>query len=178
MRWTIGVMAGVLAMAAAGVRAQEPMAGMAMPGCTATPAPLPPELAGWAARASLSAAADVHGIGAAQLEIGQGADVALLPTPSVTYPLRPGKPGGSVSHGGLLGFTVKQAGSYRVALGSGAWIDLVRGGKPVESAAHGHGPDCTGVRKMVDFPLKPGRYILQIAGNGEATLPVLVTRLP
>ncbi len=65
-----------------------------------------------------------------------------------------------------------------MALGSGAWIDILKGGKAVASTAHGHGPDCTGIRKMVDFPLTPGRYTLQIAANGEAALPLLVARLP
>ena len=70
------------------------------------------------------------------------------------------------------------AGTYRVALSSGAWIDLVRDGEPVASTAHGHGPNCTGVRKMVDFPLTPGRYTLQLGANGEAEMRVLVARLP
>ena len=103
--------------------------------------------------------------------------VSLLPTPSVHYPLQPEKPGGSVSHGGLLGFTITEAGTYRIALGSAAWIDVVRGGKPVTSTAHGHGPACSTIRKMVDFPLMPGRYILQVSANAGAGLPVLVTRL-
>ena len=82
------------------------------------------------------------------------------------------------SHGGLVGFSVTEAGTYRVALGSGAWIDVVRGGKAAASTAHGHGPACSGVRKTVDFPLTPGRYILQIAGNGTPSIAVMVTRLP
>jgi hypothetical protein len=85
---------------------------------------------------------------------------------------------GSVSYGGLIGVTVAQPGSYRVALSSGAWIDLVRDGKAVTSTAHGHGPACTGVLKMVDFPLTPGRYTLQIGANGGARMTVLVARLP
>jgi len=112
------------------------------------------------------------------LAVGQAADVTLLPTPKVRYPLRPEKPGGSVSYGGLIGVDVKDAGTYRVALSSGAWIDLIRDGKAVISVAHGHGPACTGVRKMVDFPLTPGRYTLQLGANGEAQMKVLVVRLP
>ena len=65
-----------------------------------------------------------------------------------------------------------------MALGSGAWIDVVKDGKAIESTAHGHGPDCSGVRKVVDFPLQPGSYTLQVAANGQAQLPLLVTRAP
>ncbi len=114
----------------------------------------------------------------AMLTPGKGADVALLPTPDVVYPVRASRPGGSVSHGGLLGFAVTQAGTYRVAIGSGAWIEVVRDGQALVSTAHSPGPACTGVRKMVDFALTPGAYLLEIAGNGTPGLSVLVTLLP
>jgi len=161
----------------------QSMAGMGGEGappatCPATPAPLPPELAGWAGRAPVVAASDDAGLAAAMLVPGKGADVALKPTPSVRYPTRPSHPGGSVSSGGLLAFDVAQAGTYRVAIGSGAWLEVVRDGQAVESTAHGHGPACTGIGKMVDFPLTQGRYLLEIAGNGSPAIPVLVTRLP
>lgn len=156
--------------------AQQPE--MAAPETCTAFAPPPPELAGWAGRAAVSAAAKPDALASATLTPGKGADVALLPTTDVTYPVRPGHPGGSVSSGGLLAFTVTQAGTYRVAIGSGAWLEVVRDGATVTSSAHGRGPACTGVRKMVDFPLTSGNYLLEIAGNGTPTLPVLVTRLP
>ena len=109
---------------------------------------------------------------------GRAVTAALAPTPQVTYPLRPEKPGGAVSHGGLLALQIDAAGTYRIALGSPAWIDLVRDGQPVISTAHGHGPDCTGIRKMVDFPLQPGRYLLQVSASGAPAVEVLVVRLP
>lgn len=144
--------------------------------CPATPAPLPAELEGWTrkqpARAGATAAA------ATLLPIGVGVAATLLPTPKVSYPVRPEKPGGSVSSGGIFAFTVPAAGRYRVALGSGAWIDVLSGTTPAISVAHGYGPECTGVRKMVDFELRPGRYLLQVAGNGSATLPLMVARVP
>jgi hypothetical protein len=146
--------------------------------CPATPAPLPTELAGWAAMAPVQAATSAAAIDAATLKIGQGARATLAPTPSVTYPLRPEHPGGTVSKGGLFAFTVADGGRYRVAIGSGAWLDVVRDGKAVLSVAHGHGPDCSGIKKMVDFDLTPGRYVLQVAGNGEAELPLMVAKLP
>jgi hypothetical protein len=145
--------------------------------CPATAAP-PAEMAGWAGRTLLAAADGAKGLSKATLAVGQGIDAALRPTGEVRYVLRPEKPGGSVSHGGLFGFAIAEPGTYRVAIGSGAWIDVLKDGKAVTSSAHGHGPACTGIRKMVDFPLAPGRYVLQIAANGEPTLPLLLTRLP
>lgn len=146
--------------------------------CPAQPAALPPELQGWSKAETLAVASGASGLAAAKLTIGSRADVTLLRTPQVDYPLRPEKPGGSVSYGGLLSVEVTRGGTYRVALGSGAWIDLIRDGAAVTSTAHGRGPDCSGIRKMVDFALTPGKYVLQIAGNGGDKLSVLVTQLP
>ncbi|WCT73977.1 homogentisate 1,2-dioxygenase [Sphingomonas naphthae] len=151
------------------------MADHPAPQCAATPAPLPPELSGWATRSAITAATTPAGLKAATLTLGKGADATLGQTSGVTYVVRPEKPGGSVSYGGLFAFTVAKAGTYRVALGSGAWIDVLKGKTASVSTAHGHGPDCTGVRKMVDFALTPGKYVLQVAANGSATLPLMVT---
>ncbi len=146
--------------------------------CTDPTAALPETLAGWSGRTALTAAADAEGAASAPLIAGRGVDAALNQTDKMHYVVRPEKPGGSASYGGLFTFTVERPGIYRVALGSGAWIDMLRGEEAVTSTAHGHGPECSGVRKMVDFPLTPGRYVLQIAANGSATLPLLLVRLP
>lgn len=151
--------------------------GMAPPDCTAAPE-LPPELAAWPDRTAQAAAADASDLPAARITIGKAVDAGLRPTPEVRYALRPEKPGGSVSFGGLYALTVEQAGHYRIALGSAAWIDLAQEGKALVSTAHGHGPDCTGIRKMVDFSLAPGRYLLQVSANAAPDMPLLVTRLP
>ncbi|WP_404713144.1 homogentisate 1,2-dioxygenase [Sphingomonas sp. MMS24-J13] len=146
--------------------------------CPADPVAPPPALAGWVGRVAVSAAGRPDAIDTATILPGRGADVALLSVPDVTYPVRPSHPGGTVSYGGLLGFTVTQAGTYRVGIGSGAWLEMVRDGQALLSTAHSPGPACTGLRKMVDFALTPGAYLLEISGNGSPTLPLLVTRLP
>lgn len=149
------------------------------PASCAAPESLPGPLAGWAApHRPIAAAHRAAATRNALLTRGEAADVTLQQTPRVAYPVEPGKPGGSVSFGGLLAFDAAEAGTYRVALGSAAWIDVVEGGGSLVSVAHGHGPECSGIRKMVDYPLKPGRHVLQIAASGEATISVLVTKLP
>jgi len=169
---------GLIAVAAlAGQVSAQPML-MAAPTCPAEAVPLPAGLAGWASKIRLTAATDAVGLSAATLTPGKAVDLALSPTPQVKYTLRPERPGGSVSSGGMVAFTVPSAGTYRVALGSAAWIDVVRDGTSLASAAHGQGPACSGIRKMVDFALQPGGYVLQIVGNGTPTAPVMVARLP
>jgi hypothetical protein len=143
--------------------------------CAAQVAPTG-ELAPWSSPLSLTAGKEMRE--QPMLEVGKAANVTLRQTPKVRYPLRPEKPGGSVSYGGLIGVDIAEAGNYRVALGSGAWIDMVKQGQAAATVAHGHGPACTGVRKMVDFALTPGRYTLQLGANGEAHTTVLVARLP
>lgn len=149
----------------------------AQPACTAPVAPTG-ELAPWTTPFPLQAAGSEAGISSASLPVGRAARLTLLRTPEVRYPLRPEKPGGSVSHGGLVRIDVREAGTYRVALDSAAWIDLVRDQQALRSTAHGHGPHCTGVRKMVDYSLTPGPYILQISANGQPQMTVLLARLP
>lgn len=147
------------------------------PDCAVTTPTLPPELAGWSSSAPRTAANSAGAASRASLSVGQAAQLRLLPTSTVRYALPPEKPGKPASHGGLASFTVATPGTYRVALGAGAWVDVVRNGKAVASVAHGHGPACSTIRKMVDFKLTPGRYLLQVAGNADPVIPVMVAAL-
>ncbi len=134
------------------------------PVCTATVAP-PAGLEAWTM---------VSAIAKAPIPLGRAAALTLDPVAGVTFappPSRAAKPG---SFGGVYTFTVATAGTYRVALGSGAWIDVVRDGKALTSTAHTEGPACSGIRKVVDFVLTPGRYTLQLSGSKEAPMRVLI----
>jgi hypothetical protein len=71
-------------------------------------------------------------------------------------------------------FTIANGGRYRVALDQGGWIDLVRDGKPLTSVAHGHGPNCTTIRKIVDFDLTPGSYTLKLTKLTKAQAKVML----
>ncbi|MEO5597087.1 MAG: homogentisate 1,2-dioxygenase [Novosphingobium sp.] len=144
----------------------------------AAAATLPAELAGWPSQRPIMAASGVSDLRSATLQIGSATDATLKPTADIRYVTRPEEPGGSVSYGGLFNFTVSRAGTYQVALGSGAWIDVLKGKTALTSTAHGHGPDCSGIRKMVSFELTPGRYTLQVAANGEPTLALMIAQLP
>lgn len=105
---------------------------------------------------------------------GQAVELALRPAGQVLFASGPGKPGTADSFAGLIAFQVDRAGTWRVALGKAAWVDVVRDGVPVASTGHGHGPACTGIRKIVDFPLAPGRYLLQLAGAVQDRVTALI----
>jgi hypothetical protein len=139
--------------------------------CT-TVAPPPPELRGWAQPRAIDASAE------AVLTPGVAVRAKLVPQSTLRFAVKPEKPGDAASHGGIFRFVTTQPGRYRVALGSGAWIDVVDGGRSVASVGHGHGPACSGIRKMVDFNLPAGTHIVQITGSRAEILTMMVARLP
>jgi hypothetical protein len=173
MRLQAVAWAPALSFAAVVVHAQ---AGPA-PACTGKET-APPAFSGWSARSPMVSAVGAPGLSKAALTIGKGVEGGLHPTREVGYVTQPEKPGGSVSHGGMFALDVDKAGTYRVALGAGAWIDMLKDGKALVSTGHGMGPPCSCVRKIVDFSLGPGRYVLQVSANAGETLPIMVMRRP
>jgi hypothetical protein len=142
------------------------------PACaTARPA-LPAELASWSQQTPVSAG--VKPGDGATVEIGKAALVSLHPAKHLEFTL-PAKAAAD-ANGGTLALAVVKAGTYRVALGTGAWIDLVHEGKPVASKAHGHSAKCSGIAKIVDFALVPGNYTVQLSGSAADTVALLVAR--
>lgn len=131
-------------------------------------APLPRALAGWANPTPLNGDA---------LSIGTAARVTLRPVDAIRFAVPPERPPAPGSLAGQFTVQIAAAGVYRVALNAGLWVDVVREGRAVASSAHGHGPDCSGVRKMVDFTLSPGRYVLQLSGGRSAQAIAMVTRI-
>jgi len=134
------------------------------PVCTATVVP-PAGLEAWNM---------ISAITKGPVAIGQGTGLMLQPVAKVTFApatSRAPKPG---TFGGVYQFNVATAGTYRIALEAGAWIDVARDGKTVESVGHTEGPPCSGIRKIVDFALTPGRYGLQLSGAKEAPMRILI----
>ncbi|MBT0671469.1 homogentisate 1,2-dioxygenase [Novosphingobium profundi] len=164
-----------VALVGGGAHAQEAMgeANRSEVACTDR-APLPPEFASWVTPETLTAAGDRQSLPKATIGLGRAVDAQLLPTRSVSYQIRPEKPGGSVSYGGLFTFRIERTGTYRIGLGSAAWIDVVREGKALVSTAHGHGPECSGIRKLVAFALTPGTYTLQVSANADPQVEILI----
>ena len=146
--------------------------------CPTPAAPLPASLAAWTSGPSLAAATDKTSLVQAKLAINKRTEGMLAATDTVRFLHIPGKPGEPLSKGGMFSFRVAVPGTYRVALGTAAWIDVLKkSGTPLVSVAHDHGPACSGVRKTVDFTLGLGGYVLQIEGSKDAVAPVLITRV-
>lgn len=145
------------------------------PACTNVRAAVPAELAAWSQQAPVTAGTK-PGEGAT-IALGKAANVSLQRAAALTLSPAPAKPPAAGSYGGTLRLQVVQSGTYRVALGAGAWIDVLRDGKPIASVAHAHGPQCTGIRKIVDFKLDPGTYAVQLSGAKDRSVAALVVKL-
>jgi len=108
----------------------------------------------------------------ARLLLDKPVTVSLHPGNDVRFVVAPEKHGDASSFGGMLVVDVREAGSYRIALSAGAWIDVLKDGAAIVSSAHDHGAGC----KMVSFSLQPGRHVIQLSGNKQETIGVLVGR--
>lgn len=133
--------------------------------CPPTPALLPAEYAGWNAAAPVAAAAEPAAVADAMLTVGQGVRATLPPAGALKLPVAPKRPLSATAHGGLFAFEAASAGRYRLALDAGVWVEVVANGAALPSVAHGYGPACTRIRKVVEWDLKPGRYLLQVTGD-------------
>lgn len=129
---------------------------------------------GWETNTPLTAAADPAALATAQLTLGAASHVTLHPATKIAYATAPERKPDPTLHGGLVAVTIPAPGNYRVGLSSGAWIDVLQENKPVASTAHGHGEGC--VRKAVNFPLKAGRVVIQLSGNRETDVRLMVWR--
>lgn len=148
------------------------------PACAAMDAALPATMADWNGGAAIATAPSPEHAQHVSLALGKGYAAKLAKKADVTFSVEPEKPGGSVSFSGLFSFTVPSAGDYTVALATPAWIDVLEDGKALEPLKFGHGPECTTIRKMVTFAMKPGLHVLQVAGNGADTLKLMVAKAP
>lgn len=187
---TVAVLSLALAAAGGGWRSVTPLAQAAemeppqagrahhdMQDCPKGAVSLPDTLKGWAEPAPLTAAATLKELDGAKLIIGKAVVAHLRSTAEMQYVARPEEPGGKVSSGGMFAFDVPAAGTYRVMLGHRAWLDVAQDGKTVLSSDHHRGPACSGIGKMVDFPLAAGRAVVEVSGSGKPDMTVMVIRV-
>lgn len=131
------------------------------PGC-ANPTPLAEPWTSWTQ--SGEAVAGMQAFGAPSLILGKPVAASLTPADHVQYAAPPAKDA-KEGYGGLFTVALKQPARVGIALSGAAWVDAVDGTEALTSTDHGHGPDCSGIRKIVWFDLSAGRHIIQIAGS-------------
>jgi hypothetical protein len=133
----------------------------AEPSAMCKDAPPPPEpWTSW--MQSGNAIAGGEAASAPRLILGKPLAATLRPTTQVQFAATPGK-SDAKSYGGLLTLALKEPARIGIGLSGPAWVDIVTGSAPQPSADHDHGPECSGIRKIVWFDLQPGLHIIQIA---------------
>ncbi len=133
------------------------------PACPATPVALPANLAGW--RQTGADLASGKAVAVATM------DPATVRLAGVPLPKQPGRMA-------LQTVTIARAGTYGIALDQKGWIDVYRTGDatPLKTAAHGHGPDCSGIRKIVRYALVPGDYRIVVGGLAGAQARLMLVK--
>lgn len=140
---------------------------------------LPDDLAGWATEPIAVTAASSADVSVPQLAPARRASVTLHPADSVALALPPEQTRTpDNAHAGLLAFRVEADGIWRVSAAKGVWIDVLAGGERIRSAAFGQFAPCTSIRKVVEFRLVAGDYILQLSGNPGASVDVMISPKP
>lgn len=124
-------------------------------------APPPPEpWASWGQ--SGHAIAGGEAASAPRLILGKPVLASLRPVSQVQFPAKPAKVQPK-RYGGLFTLAVKEPARVGIALSGPAWVDVVTGSSASVAVDHGHGPECSGIRKIVWFDLGPGLHLVQIA---------------
>jgi hypothetical protein len=107
-----------------------------------------------------------------RLELHPRAEVTFAVPPAQSHP----PPGG---YAGLVTLEVNAAGSYRVALDQGFWIDVVANHVSIQSSGHQGRSGCAAPHKIVEFTLPASTPLtLQLSGGDAPTLRLAVTRAP
>ena len=125
------------------------------------------------------AAATKPGSDAPLLEVGRLYEVRLVPQAEVTFAVTPGRQKrDDDAHAGMVRLRTEKPGRYRIALSSRHWVDIVDGGKPIESRDFQGAAGCSRPHKIVEFDL-PGdsELVLQLSGAREAAILLGVTAL-
>jgi hypothetical protein len=139
------------------------------PAC-ASPAPLAEPWTSWNQSGQVKAGALVAG--APALILGKPVAASLTPTAYVQFAVAPAK-GAKEGNGGLFTLSLKHAARIGIALDGPGWIDVLTGQTAQASVDHGHGPPCSGIRKIVWFDLAVGRHIVQLAGAKASTVRIM-----
>ena len=130
-------MLALLAVTLLSAEAPTPVQGASQEqACSSTNAMVPSEFAAWSQQMSVASGTEADGGAviqpgkAVRASLHPAEHLKLVPAPKVIGPI-----------GGTLTFAVSAPGIYRVALGTRAWVDLIRDGKVMQSTALRHGPN-------------------------------------
>ena len=136
-----------------------------------------PAFAAWVRPASIVAAPRADRGPLPRMTMGQATAVTLSPAQDLVPVVAPRRTGGPLAYAGLLRVHAPVTGTYRFALSGPVWLDVVDRGVSAASVAHGHGPECGPIRKLVDLPLTAGDHVVQIAAAPTPNVEIMGVRV-
>jgi hypothetical protein len=105
--------------------------------------------------------------------------LALTEESKVTFAATPERKRASErTYAGLARLRVRVAGTYRVALSRPFWIDIVQDGKLISSAGFTGSHGCDAPRKIVQYTLQAGDYVLQVSGPDSPDVDLTLSAAP
>ena len=109
---------------------------------------------------------------APRLILGKPVVATLRPQAQVQFTAKPPRAqrGGQ---GGLFTLALKDPARVGIGLSGPAWVDIVTGNAVATAVDHGHGPDCSGIAKIVWFDLPPGLHVVALSGAAGREIRVM-----
>lgn len=116
-------------------------------------------------------------VSGASIETDRLYSLALSEQAKVKFTLPPGKATApDSSYAGVLKIDSPRATTIRVTTSEAAWLDVISGGKLIESGRHTGSGNCPLLRKVVEFAVTPGApLVLQVSGSSGKQIKVAVT---
>ncbi|HWK48541.1 MAG TPA: molybdate ABC transporter substrate-binding protein [Steroidobacter sp.] len=113
----------------------------------------------------------------APIEVNQLYAVTLAEQSKVSFATPPGKSTvADGSYAGLLKVTSPRAQTIRVTATEAAWLDVLSGGKLLDSTRHTGSGNCKVLRKVVEFTVAPDQpVVIQVSGSTERQIKLAVT---
>ena len=107
---------------------------------------------------------------------GTAAKLTLAPIAEAKLPQEPTrKPKDGTFAGFVRVAALPKAGTYKVTLSKGGWIDVFQDGHEVKSGAFSGATGCEGVRKSVKFDLRAAPVLLVVTGAPDPEIAIVVT---
>jgi len=105
--------------------------------------------------------------------------LTLTPQERVDFAVAPErKRSGDAPYAGLARLHIAVAGTYRLALSRPYWVDIVQSGSLISSSGFTGSHGCEAPRKIVQYTLAAGDFVLQVSGAGSADVGLTLTAAP
>jgi hypothetical protein len=103
--------------------------------------------------------------------------VTLVPIAEAKLPFTPSSPPKSpdTNAGFIRVPTIPNAGTYRITVSHGAWIDAVQDGQELKAVAFSGVAGCDGIAKSVKFEMAAAPLLIQLSGTTASAVAIVVT---